>query len=151
MAAAWTPPVRTYVIGIGDLRNLNDVATAGDTGQPAFIVDGTGQQTQQQFAAALDAIRTSVIPCDYPIPSTDPNGFDLNQVNVQYRLAGGSSPIVIGQAADAAACQDQNGWYFDDPSRPAKVVMCPATCATLQRDRASTVDVLFGCPTIVIH
>ena len=70
-AASWTPPVRTYVIGIGDIQNLNTIAAAGGTGQPPFIVDGTGANTEAQFSAALDKIRSSVIPCDYPLPATN--------------------------------------------------------------------------------
>jgi hypothetical protein len=151
MAAAWTPPVHTYVVGIGSLKNLNQVATAGGTGQAAFVIDTTTQQTQQQFAAALEAIRTSVIPCEYPIPATDPGHFDVTQVNVQYTPGGASAPIAIGKAADLADCQGRDGWFYDQPVQPRTVVMCPTTCAKLQRDRGANVEVLFGCPTVVIH
>ncbi|MEY2582063.1 MAG: hypothetical protein QOE09_1912 [Ilumatobacteraceae bacterium] len=151
MAAAWTPPVRTYVIGIGDVKNLNQVAVAGGTGQAAFVIDATSQQTQQQFADALDAVRTSVIPCEYPIPATDPGRFDVTQVNVQYTPGSASAPILVGKANDPVDCQGRDGWYYDQHAQPRTVVMCPAMCAKLQLDRGASIDVLFGCPTIVIH
>jgi hypothetical protein len=149
MAAAWTPPVRTYVIGIGNVKNLNQVAVAGGTGQAAFVIDTTSQQMQQLFAAALEAIRTSVIPCEYPIPAS--GSFDVTQVNVQYTPGGTNAPVAVGKAIDLADCQGRDGWYYDQPAQPHSVVMCPTMCAKLQRDRGASVEVLFGCPTIVIH
>src|SRR5207248_5782628 len=56
-AAAGTPRITTYVIGIGAIASLNQIAQAGGTGHDAFIVDGTGQNTEQQFLQAMNAIR----------------------------------------------------------------------------------------------
>jgi hypothetical protein len=150
-AAAWTPPVRTYVVGIGDVQNLSSIATAGGTGQPPFLVDGTGgAATEQQFSAALDKIRSSVIPCDYPIPG-DAGSINFNQVNVEYTPGGTTAPNPIGQAPNQAGCQGGDGWYYDDPAAPTKVIMCEKTCGTLTADRKAKVNVLFGCPTVSIQ
>src|SRR5258705_4114611 len=88
-AAAGMPAIPTYVIGIGDLANLNEIALAGGTGHGAFIVDGTGQTTQQEFLMAMNAIRATSLPCDFAIPATDAGTIDPKLVNLHYTPGNG--------------------------------------------------------------
>ena len=72
-------------------------------------------------------------------------------MNVEYTPGGAGVPVRIGQAPDQAGCQGKDGWYYDNPQTPNKVVMCEKTCATLTGDRKAKVNVLFGCPTAKIQ
>jgi hypothetical protein len=148
MAAAAVPPIPTYVIGIGDLGNLNEIAQAGGTGRGAFIVDGTGQTTQQEFLKAMNAIRATSLPCDFAIPATDAGTIDPMLVNVQYTPGGSGTPVVVPKATGSAPCAG-TGWVYDDEARPTRVVMCAETCAAVQQDRMAAIKIVFGCQTIV--
>jgi hypothetical protein len=147
-AASAMPPIVTYVIGIGDLANLSQIAQAGGSGHDAFIVDGTGVTTQQEFLKAMNAIRATSLPCDYAIPPTDAGTIDPMLVNVQYTPGGTGTPVVVPKAAGAAPCSG-TGWVYDDETRPTRVVMCADTCTTVQQDRMASVKIVFGCQTIV--
>jgi hypothetical protein len=147
-AATGTPPITTYVIGIGAVASLNQIAQAGGTGHDAFIVDGTGQNTEQQFLQAMNAIRATSLPCDYAIPTTDAGVIDPKLVNVQYVPAPPAVAAVIPKASGAAPCAG-DGWVYDDEAHPTRVVMCAATCAALQQNRSATIKIVFGCQTIV--
>lgn len=146
-AAAATPPIQTYVIGIGSVGNLNDWADAGGTGHAAFIVDGAGQTTETELAMALNQIRLLTLPCDYAIPAQTTVAFDPQKVNVQ--LSSGASSAVVPRVASMTACDATTPtWYFDDPAHPTRVVMCPVACDALHQPSAK-LDLLFGCPTEV--
>ncbi|HEV8550643.1 MAG TPA: hypothetical protein VGQ57_16470, partial [Polyangiaceae bacterium] len=43
-----------------------------------------------------------------------------------------------------ASCSEakNGGWYYDDPSAPTSILVCPCTCA---RFGAGRVDVRVGC------
>ena len=144
--AAMMPPIQTYVVGIGNVANLNDWATAGGTGHAAFIVDGAGTTTQDDLAKALDEIRVLALPCDYAIPTPEAGTVDPGKVNVQFTPPGQTATL-FPKVDNAAACDaTQPTWYYDDPAAPTRVVMCPAACNALHQDSAK-IDILFGCTT----
>jgi hypothetical protein len=144
--AAMTPPIQTYVVGIGNVANLNDWATAGGTGHAAFIVDGAGTTTQDDLAKALDEIRVLALPCDYAIPEPDAGAVDPTKVNVQFTPPGAAATL-FPKVDGASSCDaTQPTWYYDDPVTPTRVVMCPAACNALHQDSAK-IDILFGCKT----
>jgi hypothetical protein len=147
-AAMGMPPIVTYVIGIGDIANLNQIAQGGGSGRDAFIVDGTGQTTQQEFLKAMNAIRATSLPCDFAIPPTDAGTIDPKLVNVQYTPGGTGTPLVVPKAAGAAPCTG-TGWVYDNEAAPTRVVMCEGTCSAVQQDRMASVKIVFGCQTIV--
>lgn len=148
IAAAYAyAAVETYVIAIEgtDVPSLDQLAAAGGTGT-AFDVTAD----VSQFAAKMAQIRANAAACRYTIPDA-PEGeqLDLGAVNVQYTPSGPSEPEVVPQADGPTDCGNGPGWYFDDPSDPTKIVLCPASCETLEADPGAKVDVLFGCATIV--
>ena len=51
----------------------------------------------------------------------------------------------VASQSDCSAAHD--GWYYDDPANPTRIVVCPDTCATLQSASDARVDVLLGCAT----
>ncbi len=147
-AAAYmgTPSISTFVIGVGsDLTALNGIAQAGGTGS-ATLVD-TSSNAQQQFLAALDAARKSAIPCDFAIPSD--TGVDPSETNVEYAPANATVQefVFVG---DSTGCTKapMNGWYFDNPMQPTKVILCQAACDMVKADDLGQVNVVFGCPRV---
>jgi hypothetical protein len=147
--AAATPPINTYVIGIGYIDSLNILADAGGTGRGPFIVDGTGVNTQAEFLQAMQEIRGAALPCEYEIPPPTSGGsVDLDKVNVDYAGGDGATSIPLYNAADAAACAaTPDGWYYDDPEAPTSIVLCPDTCAQVSGDLMGSVSIALGCKT----
>jgi Mg-chelatase subunit ChlD len=149
VGASTDPPVRTFVIGVGaSLTSLEEIAAAGDTGQ-AFLVDDSNQNTQQQFIAALESIRGKALTCEYGIPAPEAGSIDVNKVNVVYTSSDGEVRIV-SKVAGVAGCEgNDDGWYYDDPSNPTKVILCDSACDIIKGDSEGKVDVVFGCVTVV--
>jgi hypothetical protein len=163
---AGTPSIRTYVIGtIGgssatggqgcnldpnppNKADLDRVAKGGGTGS-AFIVDAAMGDASAQFLDALGKIRGAAVdPCQYVVPSTTTSGRQVNpqEVNVTLTPSGGKTQELL-QASDANSCPASGGWYYDDPSAPTKLLLCPATCNTVKADAKASVNILMGCKT----
>jgi hypothetical protein len=142
-----TPPIQTYVIGIGKITTLDTWAMAGGTGQ-AFVVDGTGATTQADLTRALDQIRVSTIPCDYAIPAPADGSVDPNKVNVRVTLPMQSATDLFNVANASACAAGVQTWYYDNPSAPTRVVMCPSACDALHQQGAK-IELVFGCATEV--
>jgi hypothetical protein len=148
-AYAATPSISTFVIGVGsELGALDGIAQAGGTGQ-ATLVD-TGGNAQQQFLAALDAARRTAIPCDFAIPQG--SGVDPSETNVVYAPVGAPQQqfVFVGDATSCAKAST-NGWYFDDPNAPTKVILCDAACDMVKSDDRGQVNVVFGCPRLDVR
>ncbi|MGH1344619.1 MAG: vWA domain-containing protein [Nannocystales bacterium] len=134
--------------------------TAADIGQP--YIDLTNDRggvaadlCDQDFQAVFDALSTEVIggtqlACEFEIPEP-PNGesFDPDKVNVEFNDGlGGILPIPrVDSAAECAAVLD--GWYYDNPAAPTRIVMCPQTCEEAQVAKNGSISIAFGCETIV--
>ena len=136
--------VLTFVIGVGSsLFSLNSIAAAGGTGQ-AFIIN-TNQDVAQQFNAALDAIRGSVA-CQFQIPVPAVGTPDFNKVNVRYLPAGGT-PVVVPHVDDPSQCGGADGWFYDNPMNPTKIILCGATCDAIRTHPEVDVEIVLGCET----
>ncbi len=134
------PQVKTYVIGLGATASLDQIALAG-TGGATHYFPATGD-VAGQLAAALTKI-SGQVSCDYTIPMA---AVDPKNVNVQVSLGGGAKqglPYV-----GAAAMCTSGGWFYDDPAKPTKITLCPQTCDPLKATMNSSVQVLYGCPTV---
>jgi hypothetical protein len=154
---AGVPSVPTYVIGVfnasnaGALANLNRIADAGGTNE-AFVVDPT-QNVEQQFLAAMNAIRRAQLACEYAVPAPPPGSTqDFGKVNVEFTEPGSSSPTTIAYVGSAGACDaTTGGWYYDvDPATgatPTRIIMCSATCDRFGEGGA--IDIRVGCETVV--
>jgi hypothetical protein len=139
--------VRTYVIGVAGstIANLDKIAAAGGT-TAAYDVT----QDINEFAAKIAEIRTEALGCDFELPPP-PNGqaLDPDRVNFTYMPKGMGSPKIVPRADDLADCGDLPGWYYDSNSGPTKIILCPASCATVKADDAAKVTVLFGCNSVI--
>lgn len=140
-----TPKVSTYVIGIGDATDaMGDIATAGGTEYLLLDADSPAETTRKAFSDKLNSIRTTAIPCTMSIPKTADFRKDL--VNVNFKHSDGKPAESIGKSAACSAA----GWYFDNESSPTKIQLCPAACSTIQKDQGGSLQILLGCPTLIL-
>lgn len=110
----------------------------------------------QNFQPIFDAVANQVIvnagqlPCEYLIPQP-PMGEDLNpdEVNVVFTDGAGIDEDIY-RVDSAAECDDvDGGWYYDNPSAPTKIILCPASCDEVSNDEMGKMDIVFGCATKV--
>jgi hypothetical protein len=147
-AAAGSPQVKSYVIGIGNNEKLDQLAQAGGTGENALIVDGTGVMTEQQLLDALAKIRNEALPCDYPIDNIP----DVNAVNVEWSVGDDGDTKRLINVVDEAGCTkaSSTGWFYDTPKAPTRIKLCPDTCAALGEQVNVSVRIVEGCETTVV-
>jgi hypothetical protein len=114
-----------------------------------------GDLCLQNFKPVFDDLARQVkavvtLACDWQIPPPpDRKTFDPRKTNVQLTLDGKVEQL--GQAPTAGDCGARDGWYYNDPAAPKRVVACPSTCTRIQGALNAQVDVLFGCETVVIR
>jgi hypothetical protein len=146
--AFMTSGVRTYTVGLSDsatgLGFLTQIAMAGG-GQAFFVTDGPTSATE--LIAALKAIQGNALTCDFPYPTPEGEEMpDPSKINVDYQPGTpGSMPIRFGKVADAAACGNEPGWYYDNPAMPTRIHLCPAACTTVTADMTAQIDIQIGC------
>lgn len=94
-------------------------------------------------------IKSAPLPCNYVIPPP-PAGQNLDptKVNVNWLAPGTTQEQLFRKARDQAACGSEIGWYYDNPSTPKEVLLCPAACK--QVAAGGTLGLAFGCETIVV-
>ena len=152
-----SPSITSYVIGVFDVAKdgmagpeLVNRLAAGGSGT-AFVLSPTEDLTQK-LTAALNQIRGAVLPCEFTIPTPVSGVLDYGKVNVRFR--GATGDLDIPYVGTASRCDPaRGGWYYDvDPAagRPARVMMCPATCTRFKAEATGKVQIAFGCRTLVI-
>jgi len=140
--------VRTYAIGLTGSReaDMDAIALAGGTAKGIFVSDGAN--TQQELLDALAAIRGQVLDCDFALPEPKAGAtIDPTRVNVNVTAAGGVK-TTLAQVPDEAACAGAQGWYYDNPVSPTRVVLCKSSCDAVTVDVMASLEVLLGCQTI---
>ena len=120
-------------------------------GVRAKICDGSAAWGPFFDSVADAVVTTSRVACELAIPQPDAGTLDPQAVNVQ--VSNGTGPaVVVPRVANQAACGGAAGWYYDDPKKPSKVLLCPASCEGAQSDGGTEppkVEVLFGCESVV--
>jgi hypothetical protein len=142
-SATQTPSVKTYVLGVGpSLGSLNAIAAAGGT-TGAYLVDKGGESG---LLAALEAIRTSALACEYVFPPGTNTRFDLATVTTQ--TGSDAGPTSVNRVDGAEACAGGQGWFYDSSAEqtvPTRITLCPASCQPLVDGTDSHLDVRVGC------
>lgn len=139
--------VKTYVIAVQsadiDFEPLEKIANQGET---FTVYDATDID---QFSEKIAEIRAAALGCDFAIPEP-PEGLDLvpDEVNVTYLPGGYDIPLTLPRADDLIDCGNQPGWYYDNNANPKKILICPASCSTIQNDDEAEVAVAFGCASV---
>lgn len=146
-AAAQNPPISTYVIGVGpSLDNLNRIAKAGGSNQ-AYLVQ-SGAEAAKQLSDALNSIRERALSCDYVIPLPKSGELDYSQVNVRISVGTSGAQEIIAQAPGKDQCGSTPAWFYDTPSSPKVITLCPSACESVLETPGSKLEVLIGCKTI---
>jgi hypothetical protein len=151
-AAAMTPPVTTFVIGVGaDLTDLDAIAAAGG-GLPSALLVDTTQDIAGAFSSALDQIRKIAFSCEFALP-TPPEGLAIDpmQINVIFDDGSGAPTKTFVNVKDASGCATapMTGWYYDNNTKPTKVTLCDQACDAVRGSTAGQVDIAYGCAIIV--
>jgi hypothetical protein len=168
-AASGSPPTLLFfTLGLegADLNFLNNLAQAGGTNAAINVSGGSAA-----FIAALNSIRQTIVnksthqvvhsitiqtplECEWNIPLPPPNNqvFDKDKVNLVLAASGsnGVGGISYGRVTSAADCSKvSDGWYYDDNNSPTTIFVCPSTCNTLKASKGETVNIQFGCKTVI--
>jgi Mg-chelatase subunit ChlD len=141
-----TPPIITFTIGLEGSKEaeLKQIAQAG--GGEAFFIGSTN--LEQELTQKLLLISGGTIACEYLVPeSTSGTPADPTKVNVSF-FPGIGSPEDLLKVDDPAYCIP-NGWYYDDPDNPTRIILCPETCSAAQGDPSAKIEILVGCETKV--
>jgi hypothetical protein len=161
-AATAMPAIPTFVIGVfgpsdaaSATANLNLLAQGGGTG--SAVVINTNQNVTQALQTALNQIRTMAVACEFKIPAAVTGAIEsgkFGKVNVQL-INGGGAATTVGYVSSQASCDPaRGGWYYDqDPGMggtPTSIIACDASCTQFRAAVAARVDVVYGCPTVVI-
>jgi hypothetical protein len=140
--AAYNPRITTYVVAIGDVDGLNQIAQAGGTGQ-AFIVQDSN--AGQQFLNALNQIRGPGLGCEFTLPRTT-LPVDYQKVNVIHAPPGGGQRIIYFVDGPGDCRPDTGGWYYllDVLRNPTAIRLCPVSCTEVS-NAGGRLDIAFGC------
>jgi hypothetical protein len=150
-----SPPVSTYVLGIDSAQqnltdNMNMIAQAGGTNM-AYIVSATGNASQDVLNA-LNTIRSSAqVPCDLQLPPP-PTGesLDFTKVNI-IRTSGTCETQTLYYTTTIDQCDPTSGgWYYDNPTQPAEIHLCPTSCNDVSIP-GSQLTFALGCDTVSIR
>jgi hypothetical protein len=138
--------VLTFAVGLAgsNQATMDGIASAGGTGQAFMIGNGNAAQ---QLLLALKQIQANAVACSFamPLPPNPKDEIDLAQVDVSYTPSGGGLKTKFPEVASAAACTAAGGWYYDNPSKPMTINLCPASCTKVQIDTGAKVDIFLGC------
>jgi von Willebrand factor type A domain-containing protein len=143
-AEALKPPaVYTFVIGFGPEANLDTIAVAGGT-RAAFFLDPT-KSVATEFARAMRNIVTAPISCEFAVPkSTTGAPVDTDKINVDFTSSNGGKTELY-RVMNSGECETHpQGWFYDNPNAPTKILICPAAC---QNFGAGQLDIVLGCGT----
>jgi hypothetical protein len=149
------PAIPTYVVGVFAMDEVADArpalerfAVAGGTRMPFILT--TGDDLGQRLLEALKEIRGQAVACEYTIPRPQMGSIDFARVNVRTSSQGVADEPGYVTSPDRCT-PDRGGWYYDPPPgmgmTPARLVLCPSTCAKLRLDPAARVDLVYGCAT----
>lgn len=146
------------MVGEGEFV-VHAVVSASGTGDPEGFL-GLSERTGGVYSQGnfmlddflepmIDRIRATALACEYDIPPP-PGGlvFDPGQVNVDYDAGEGLEVIGHATSAEACATLSGDGWYYDRPVDPERIIMCPQTCTTFEQAQSASIEIRFGCTTI---
>jgi von Willebrand factor type A domain len=138
--------VLTFAVGLdgSEPQIMNQIAQGGHTGQAFMIGNGNAAQ---DLLNAIKKIQAASVSCSFtmPVPPDPKDMIDLNQVFVNYTPGNGGMKQTFDQVANSALCGAAGGWYYDNPTMPTTINLCPATCTQVQADNMAKVEIFLGC------
>ena len=95
------------------------------------------------FSDALAQIAGQVVSCSYSIPPP-PSGQTLDLTKINLIFVTGTEEYSLILRANSSSCA--TGWYLDASNN---IVLCSESCKQAKADPASSLELLFGCASIV--
>ncbi len=92
------------------------------------------------FLAAINDIRAQAASCEFKLDRTG-GTLDPSKVNVVYSSSDGTQSVLPQSGSD--------GWSFDNPTDPKKVILTGPACERVKHDPNAKVDIVIGCFTLV--
>jgi hypothetical protein len=145
-AARGEPMVRTAVVVIGEpMPELDAVAKAGLTGS-AFTLRAT-EHTTENMDDMLESM-TAWAGCTFRVPTSADPAAPLNPglLSVAFTpfLTQVTEDIVKLRTSADCPVNAGEGWYFDNPVYPTRILLCPDTCERTPLGDA----VIWACPPV---
>jgi hypothetical protein len=153
--------ITTFSVGVGPLgsasfsydpRFMARLAVAGGTPRPNCDVNNTtdasrmchfqltpgssASQLATDFLAAINAIRGLAASCEYSFTVPPGQQLDPNLVSVTFTQNG---------AATEVPKSTSNGWKYDNPSQPTKVILVGSWCDQVKAATEGKLEVVLGC------
>jgi hypothetical protein len=137
--------------GIDDQRligasGLRDLVQAGRV--DAGVVDADDERDAgTEFLNAIKQIQGQALGCTFAMPTPDGGEtINPNEVNVWYTPSSGGEEIIY-KVEDAAGCDSSlGGWYYDHPTAPTEIILCPKSCDAIGGTKG-TIRIELGCTT----
>ena len=146
------PAKSVFLVGVGDLSASTMDQWASASGNPAIALqDMSASQAAAALSAALQSIRSLPSNCSVQLPMPS-GGQAVNPAKVNMILNANGTSQTLGRTRDgtSATCNTTTlGWYFDNPSVPTQINLCPTTCNAV-RQSSGSVDVVYGCATVTL-
>jgi hypothetical protein len=130
--------------GAGGSLSYMDASTSGGsseeatcTGFAAVVIALDASVPEVCVSTALSVVINAQTPdpCSWPVP-VPPAGsvFQLDRTQLFY-LPNAGGTRELPQAESLSRCSGVvGGWYFDDPTAPTTIQLCPCTCAVMTSD-----------------
>jgi Mg-chelatase subunit ChlD len=99
----------------------------------------SAQQVEQDFINAINAIRGQVATCEFVLEKSS-GAVDPSQVNVIYTDQNGTQHVLVQDGT--------NGWTYDDPNNPTKVILHGGDCDEVKNDPKGKISIVLGCKTV---
>lgn len=148
-------------VACGECGSASEIASPGPTysalvrrtgGVRARLCDGASAWGPFFETLATNVVDTSRIACEVDIPAA-PDGMFFLADRVNVRIHDGDGSTTLGRVSGVDACNaSTGGWYYDDPSDPTKILLCPASCdyaREVVNDETDGIDVGFGCDSVL--
>ena len=145
--------IPTYILGVPGSQSfrsiLSRMATAGGTARAGcsdsgprychFDLTDASVDFSTGLREALGAIGESTLSCSYPIPPNPDGVFDPLLVNVRLVNEAGVEEVIP---------QGASGWSYSTDM--LRIELSTSVCERARMVRGGRMDVLFGCPTIIL-
>jgi hypothetical protein len=88
---------------------------------------------------------TNKLVCELDLVGPDDAPVDPDKVAVRF-TPDGEEGRILNQVGDSSTCdQVTEGWHYDDPDQPSRIVLCPETCEALNSSVTGALELLTGC------
>jgi hypothetical protein len=101
---------------------------------------------ETDYTPVLDSLAEGVrakVSCEIPYPSSEES--DPSRLAVRFTAAG-EAAVTLTQVTAAIKCREvADGWYYDNPENPGRIILCPGACDTANATMGSKLEALVGC------